>query len=30
MLLIQNVTVIDPQSGTQAPGDILIAGDKIQ
>ncbi|MCD7807300.1 MAG: dihydroorotase [Lachnospiraceae bacterium] len=30
MLLIQNVTVIDPGSGTQTLGDILIAGDKIQ
>ncbi|MCD7750327.1 MAG: dihydroorotase [Lachnospiraceae bacterium] len=30
MLLIQNVTVIDPRSGMQTPGDILIAGDKIQ
>ncbi|MCD7738299.1 MAG: dihydroorotase [Lachnospiraceae bacterium] len=30
MLLIQNVTVIDPQSGTQALGDILISGEKIQ
>ncbi|MCD8130735.1 MAG: dihydroorotase [Lachnospiraceae bacterium] len=30
MLLIQNVTVIDPKSGTQALGDILISGDRIQ
>ncbi len=30
MLLIRNVTVLDPKSGTQAPGDILISGDKIQ
>ncbi|MCD8069227.1 MAG: dihydroorotase [Lachnospiraceae bacterium] len=30
MLLIQNVTVIDPKSGTQATGDILISRDRIQ
>ncbi|MCD8326480.1 MAG: dihydroorotase [Lachnospiraceae bacterium] len=30
MLLIQNATVIDPKSGTETLGDILISGDKIQ